>query len=113
MTVRVIISAVILAAFGFFIVQNANLRQKYNVQKEQNEMLQESLQNLDSAFNNIAGTYEVLSRLKTYSISLSPQIDTKVNSVLGSSKQLTFQYFFTMDGNAIKLSPDSTFILKK
>lgn len=81
--------------------------------KVDKENLQNDLKDRNLTYSQLAVAFNDLRKQKTYSISLSPNIDTKISSVLGSSKQLTFQYYFTMDGNKIQLQPDSTIVLKK
>jgi hypothetical protein len=76
------------------------------------EALQNQVADLSAIYSQLSDAYKDLSKQKTYSISLAPNVETKVNSTFGSAKQLTFQYYFTMDGNTIGLKPDSTIILK-
>ena len=76
------------------------------------ENLQADLDDRSLTYSQLADAFNDLRKQKTYSISLSPTIETKISSILGSSRQLTFQYYFTMDGNTIGLKPDSTIILK-
>lgn len=87
--------------------------ERTQILKAENERLNVNQKDLARIYDSLAQSYVKLLDKKNYSISLNPTIETKVNSVLGSSKQLTFQYYFTMDGNNIKLEPDSTLILKK
>lgn len=77
------------------------------------ENLQADLADRALTYSQLADAFNDLRKQKTYSISLSPTINTKISSVLGSSKQLTFQYYYTMDGNTIGLKPDSIIVLKK
>lgn len=76
------------------------------------EVLQTQVSNWASTYAQLSDAYKDLSKQKTYSISLAPNVQTKVNSTFGSAKQLTFQYYFTMDGNKIQLKPDTTILLK-
>jgi len=101
----VVIIAVLLFATFTYKEKSENLQ----VDKEN---LQADLDDRSLTYSQLADAFNDLRKQKTYSISLSPTIDTKINSVLGSSRQLTFQYYFTMDGNTIGLKPDSTIILK-
>lgn len=96
-----------LSASTFFFYQKAKST------TEQNKVLNQSLTDFGKIYDSLSDSYEQLLSKKNYSISLSPTIETKISSVLGSSRQLTFQYYFTMDGNKIQLSPDSTVVLKK
>jgi myo-inositol-hexaphosphate 3-phosphohydrolase len=56
---------------------------------------------------------ETLSKTKTYSISLAPSITNKVTSAFGATKNVTLQYYFTMDGNSISVEPDSIYSIQK
>lgn len=60
-----------------------------------------------------SATIQDLRKVKTYQISLSPNVNTKVATTFGSAKEITIQYYFTMDGNKMELTPDSTIYLKK
>lgn len=94
-----------LAASTFFYQQKAVLVQN------QNELLNKNLKTMQLNYNTLAFVYGKLLKQKNYSISLSPNINNKVNSTFGSAKNLTFQYYFTMNGNKIELQPDSTITL--
>jgi len=47
------------------------------------------------------------------SFSINPEITNKVTSTFGSTKHVTFQYYFTLDGQAIITQPDSTYHIFK
>lgn len=81
--------------------------------KIENERLTTELGSLNTNYYLLADAFGKLSKQKTYQISLAPNITNKVNSTFGSTKQVTFQYYFSMDGNKMELLPDSTIILKK
>lgn len=113
MSTKIIIDAVFALCLGYFVMQTLNYKQKYQVQKENAEMLEEMVIDLRDSYNALSESVEKLSKQKTYSISLAPNVNSKVVSTLGSSKNLTFQYYFTMDGNKLEILPDSAFVLKK
>jgi hypothetical protein len=105
-----IIAVVLLAVLLFATFTYKEKADNLQIDKEN---LQKDLADRNLAYWKLADAFNDLRKQKTYSISLSPTIDTKISSVLGSSRQLTFQYYFTMDGNTIGLKPDSTIVLKK
>ena len=47
------------------------------------------------------------------SFTISPAITNKVTSAFGSTKNVTLQYYFTLDGKAIIAQPDSTYTIFK
>jgi len=47
------------------------------------------------------------------SFSISPEITNKVTSAFGSTKNVTLQYYFTLDGKAIITKPDSVYYVVK
>jgi hypothetical protein len=77
------------------------------------EQMTKSVIRLSVSYNALSDSYRKLVEKENYSISLHPTIETKISSVLGSSRQITFQYFFSMDGNSIKLQPDSTLLIRR
>ena len=78
------------------ILINENLRKN-----KQLEELEVSLESLSDSFSEI-------SKQKTYSISLAPNIVNKNTAAFGKVSSVTLQYYFSMDGNKIELLPDST-----
>lgn len=72
-----------------------------------------TIETINNVVKSQAKTIEDLKELKTYSITLSPEVQTKIATTFGSSKEITLQYYFTMDGNSIKLNPDSVITIKK
>lgn len=63
---------------------------------------------------NLTETIEALSKSKTYGITLAPNIVNKNTTAFGKMQNLTIQYYFTMDGNRIEVTPDSVYtIIKK
>ncbi len=94
--------------FSTFFYRSLYIEQQKQVKAQANELTV-----MQELYRDLSDSFFMLSKQRTYSISLAPNINTKVSSVLGSSKQLTLQYYFTMDGNSIELKPDSILTLKK
>ena len=88
-------------AICIFLVARENmlLRTNNKFLTEQNQKLTASLQ-------------EAL-KIKHFSIALAPTINNKVNSAFGSTKNVTLQYYFQMDGNTLEIMPDSIFTISK
>ena len=108
-TILGIIAIALIALLSFSTFTYKAKAENLQVDKEN---LQADLDDRSLTYSQLADAFNDLRKQKTYSISLSPTIETKISSILGSSRQLTFQYYFTMDGNTIGLKPDSTIILK-
>ena len=105
-----LITALVIAGLVFTTVFYRSL---YKEQQKQVKAQQSELAIMQELYRDLSDSFNMLSKQRTYSISLAPNVNTKVSSVLGSSKQLTLQYYFTMDGNSIELKPDSVLQLKK
>ena len=88
-------------------------KNKYDNQLIENTTIKKNFTELNSSYYSLANSYQKLLNQKTYSISLAPTIDTKVTSTFGSTKYITLQYYFTMDGNKLELKPDSVYTLSK
>ena len=99
--IAIIIASLAVAIFGF----NYELQK----QKKANVELRTSNAKLSQSFLDLSKAFQDIAKQKTYSISLSPNVTNHVSPVFGSAKNLTLQYFFTMDGNKIQAVPDSTF----
>lgn len=104
------ITALVIAGLLFSTVYYRSLyiEQQKHAKSQANELAA-----MQEIYRDLSDSFYMLSKQRTYSISLAPNINTKVSSVLGSSKQLTLQYYFSMDGNSIELKPDSVLTLKK
>ena len=111
LTMLAIIMLATIAGFGVYSTyqQKAEIKALKAEKSELTQRLNEQAESLKGLFD----VYVKLAQKENYSISLNPKIDTKFNSTFGSTKQVTMQYYFTMDGNAIELKPDSTILLKK
>lgn len=98
---KLIIIAVVACVFAASISVNVILF-KENVRKNKEiKEISASLQSLSNSFSEI-------SKMKTYSISLAPNIVNKNTAAFGKVANVTLQYYFSMDGNKIELFPDST-----
>ena len=105
-----LITALVIAGLVFTTVFYRSL---YIEQQKQVKAQQSELAIMQELYRDLSDSFNMLSKQRTYSISLAPNIHTTVSSVLGSSKQLTLQYYFSMDGNSIELKPDSVLQFKK
>ena len=98
---KLIIIAVVACILAASISANIILLKKNSRKNKQLEELEVSLQSLSDSFSEI-------SKQKTYSISLAPNIINKNTAAFGKVANVTLQYYFSMDGNKIELLPDST-----
>lgn len=73
----------------------------------ENSRKNKELKQLGSAYQSLSASFSDISRQKTYSISLAPNIVNKNTAAFGKVQNVTLQYFFSMDGNSIELLPDS------
>ena len=111
LTMWAFLAVTILLAFSVF--GYLGMKERYEDECQRNEFLVEQQIQLSESIGSLSASFEEISKQKNYSISLSPNINTKLNSTFGATKNMTFQYFFTMDGNKIELKPDSTLTLIK
>ena len=101
------IAFVIVSIFAY--IQTVKLIEKGKTQKT----LFEQVESLTTQNLQQQQVIDGLSELKTYQITLSPNVTNKLNTTFGSQKQITMQYYFTMDGNSIELKPDTTINLTR
>lgn len=47
-----------------------------------------------------------------YEISIKPTINNKINSIMGSSKEITLQYYFKMSDIDMEIKPDSSRVIR-
>ena len=99
------IVAVLLGLTTTAYVFNAELQK----QKKENAELLKTNAKLSQAVLDFSKSFQDIAKLKTYSISLAPNVTNHVSPVFGSAKNLTLQYYFTMDGNAIQVKADSVY----
>ena len=98
---KLIIIAVVACLFAASISANIILLKENSRKNKQLKDFEVSLQSLSDSFSEI-------SKQKTYSISLAPNIVNKNTAAFGKVTNVTLQYYFSMDGNKIELLPDST-----
>ena len=98
---KLIIISVVACILAASISANVILIKETSRKNKQLEDFKVSLQSLSDSFSDI-------SKQKTYSISLAPNIVNKNTAAFGKVSSVTLQYYFTMDGNKIELLPDST-----
>lgn len=98
---KIIIIAVVACILAASISANVILIKENSRKNKQLEEFKVSLQSLSDSFSEI-------SKQKTYSISLAPNIVNKNTAAFGKVANVTLQYYFSMDGNKIEVLPDST-----
>ena len=82
-------------------------------QKKDNEFLRTQNESLSQSLAKLSVSFEEVKKQKTYSITLAPNVNSKISAVFGNAKQLTLQYYFTMDGNRMEMQPDSIYQLSR
>ena len=97
---KIIIIAVVACILAASISVNIILIKENSRKNKQLEAFEVSLQSLSDSFSEV-------SKQKTYSISLAPNIINKNTAAFGKVTNVTLQYYFSMDGNKIELLPDS------
>ena len=97
---KIIIIAVVACILAASISANIILINENLRKNKQLKEIEVSLQSLSDSFSEI-------SKQKTYSISLAPNIVNKNTAAFGKVSSVTLQYYFSMDGNKIELLPDS------
>lgn len=105
LAISAVLAAAILSAVFF---QQENKRQK-----KENTELRADLKILTTAYTKLSASFQEVAKLKTYSVSLAPNINNKVISTFGSTKNVTLQYYFTMDGNKIEAKADSIYEMRR
>lgn len=98
---KIIIIAVVACILAASISANVILIKENTRKNKQLEAFEVSLQSLSDSFSEI-------SKQKTYSISLAPNIVNKNTAAFGKVANVTLHYYFSMDGNEIEILPDST-----
>ena len=97
--IRSIIYTVLVASIAMLLVVAKNQKERIKFQETQIENLQVSLK---KAIEKTA-----------ISFSINPEITNKVTSAFGSTKNVTLQYYFNLDGQAIITQPDSVYTVIK
>lgn len=98
---KLIIISVVACILAVSISANVILIKETSRKNKQLEEFKVSLQSLSDSFSEI-------SKQKTYSISLAPNIVNKNTAAFGKVANVTLQYYFSMDGNKMEILPDST-----
>ena len=98
---KIIIIAVVACILTASISANVILIKETSRKNKQLEAFEISLQSLSDSFSEV-------SKQKTYSISLAPNIVNKNTAAFGKVANVTLQYYFSMDGNKMEILPDST-----
>lgn len=82
-------------------------------QKNDNEFLRTQNESLSQSLATLSVSFDEARKQKTYAITLAPNVNSKISAVFGSAKQLTLQYYFTMDGNSMEVQPDSVYEVRR
>ena len=98
---KIIIIAVVACILAASISANVILIKENTRKNKQLEAFEISFQSLSDSFSEV-------SKQKTYSISLAPNIVNKNTAAFGKVANVTLQYYFSMDGNKMEILPDST-----
>lgn len=75
--------------------------------------LKKVIETQENSINELNNAIDKISEVKAIQLSIHPSIENKISSAFGSTKDITIQYFFTIDGNSIQLLPDSIYELSK
>jgi hypothetical protein len=75
---------------------------------KENSRKNKQLKGLEVSLQSLSDSFSEISKQKTYSISLAPNIINKNTAAFGKVANVTLQYYFSMDGNKIEILPDST-----
>ncbi|MDL2262728.1 hypothetical protein LJC11_04410 [Bacteroidales bacterium OttesenSCG-928-I21] len=94
-----ILIVLLIATIVALSIYSSKQAEQITFQKKQIESLNE---NLSAAISKTA-----------ISFTISPEITNKVTSAFGSTKNVTLQYYFTLDGQAMIVKPDSTYCIVK
>ena len=96
----VVVAAVVLV--GLVTVLSVGVKKQRETIKFQREQIESLQGSLDNAIQKTA-----------ISFSISPSISHKVTSVFGCNKNVTWQYYFVLDGKAIIAKTDSVYYIAK
>lgn len=108
-----IMTIVIILMFVSFGVSSLLLASKNKALRVEINKKEVQITELSEAFISLSKSFHELEKRKTYSISLSPNINNKVNSAFGNTKNVSLQYYFSMDGAKIELEADSVYQVTK
>ena len=110
---KTVIYSVIALILGASIILNVGFINKQKEHKAEIEKSEKQFITLSASYRDLVAEFQKLSKQKTYSIPLAPNINSKVAATFGSARNITLQYFFTMDGNKMELHPDSVYQINK
>ena len=97
-----ILLAVSVAANVLVIANNISLRQQISTQ-------QSILNGLETTLADQSESIREIAKQRTLALQIQPSIENRVTSAFGSTKNVTLQYYFTIDGNSIITQPDSIY----
>lgn len=98
---KIIIIAVVACVFAASISANVILF-------KENERKNKEIKEIGASLQSLSDSFSEISKQKTYSISLAPNIVNRNTAAFGKVANVTLQYYFSMDGNKIELFQDST-----
>ena len=101
---------------GYFLVLAAlSVSIAFNIQQnKQNSEIKKINSELITVNEELNKNLTLALEKTAISFAISPKIDNKFNSTFGSTKQVTIQNYFTLDGKAMLLNnPDSTLHITK
>jgi hypothetical protein len=94
LTIAVITIVLGLSLSVFFLArENTNLQEKQNF--------------LEEKYSALSDSFAELSKKNTYAINFNPNVKTRTTSAFGSNKNITVNYYFTMDGATIAVDKDT------
>lgn len=75
--------------------------------------LKEVIETQENSINELNHAIDKISEVKAIQLSIHPNIENRISSAFGSTKGVTIQYYFTIDGNTMQLLPDSIYEVMK
>jgi hypothetical protein len=108
--IKIIIATISVALLATLFVatfsSNRKIRAELKVQSEAMKSQSEALKQLTDAVTLVAGRNNI-------QFQITPNVTNKINTTFGSAKEITMQYYFTLDGSAIMCLPDSAYTIQK
>lgn len=74
-----------------------------------NKSLKSQVEAQEVAIDQLGEAVSDIAKQRTLSLEINPSIENRVTSAFGSTKNVTLQYYFTIDGNSIITKPDSIY----
>lgn len=98
--IQIALCLIIAASVGFGVYQT-----------KENTAKKKQIEKMQSQIDTLVKTNATLANKKTYAyaISLNPNVTNKINTTLGSARQIENKFYFQMNGNEIQLTADSTY----